>query len=359
MHGRPWLDFPDGAQSRHAPFYAGPECCPRKRQNSPGFPRCFGNLNKVVRSVLLLGITLGALSDARATEGALGRPVTGMSVLPDAGIVPPEPVTILSLQQIYIDGSISGGRQVPIAGKTSLGIDGEVAFTLATVLRSWGSVGAWSFASGITLPYVWTEVTGSLSVGPVSRSTDDRASNLFDMYFTPIVAGYHFSKTDHLALSFNFWAPTGQYNPNALANPSLNNWTFVPQAAYTKLVPQYNLEFDVTLGLQFYTRNNATDYQNAPLLTLDAMGLKKFSNGVGVGLVMGTVQQLGRDSGPTADRLNGFVGHDFSLGPIVTYDTKLNGKHPLSASLRWVPTIVSTNRLKSTASFQATATLAF
>ncbi|WP_321951050.1 SphA family protein [Paraburkholderia bannensis] len=296
---------------------------------------------------------------ATATEGALGRPVAGMSVLSGVGIVPPDPLTIVSLQQIYIDGSVSGSRSVPLAGKTSLGAEGQLALTLATIEHVWGGIGGWDFASAYTLPYTWEEVTGTFSAGSATRSTTDRVSNLFDMYFTPIVAGYHLSKTDHIAFSFNFWAPTGQYDPHALANASLNNWTFVPQVAYTKLVPQYNLEFDAVLGLQFYTRNSATDYQNAPLLTLDVMALKRFANGVGVGLVMGTVQQLGNDSGPTADKLDGFVGRDFAMGPIITYDTKIGGKHPLSASLRWVPTIASSNRLKSTASFQATAMIAF
>lgn len=310
------------------------------------------------RALFVTGVLCLFAAQANATEGALGRPVAGMSVLSGSGIVPPEPMFIFNLQQIYIDGSISSNRTVPIAGKASLGIDAPVAFTLATLLRVWGNVGGWDFASGVTLPYVWTEVTGSFAVGPFTRSTSDRASNLFDMYFTPIEVGYHFSQTDHIALSFNFWAPTGHYDANDLANPSLNNWTFVPQVAYTKIVPQYGLQFDMVMGLEFYTRNHATDYQNAPLFTLDVMGVKKFSNGLGVGLVMGTVQQLGNDTGPTADALNGFVGHDFSLGPIVTYDTKIGGK-PLSASLRWVPSISSTNRLKSTESLQATATVAF
>lgn len=302
---------------------------------------------------------VGWLGSAHATEGALGRPVAGMSVLSGIGIVPPEPMTIVSLEQIYLDGSISGDRQVPIAGKASLGVDAQVAFTLASILRVWGGVAGWDFASGITVPYVWTEATASFNAGRLATSSSDRASNLFDLYFTPIVAGYHFSQTAHIAFSFNIWAPTGHYDPNALANPSLNNWTFVPQVAFTQFVPKYGLEFDIVGGLQFYTKNTATDYQNAPLFTLDAMALKKFSNGVGVGLVMGTVQQLGNDSGPVADKLDGFRGHDFAMGPIVTYDTKINGKHPLSASLRWVPSIVSVNRLKSTASVMAAATLAF
>ena len=78
----------------------------------------------------------------QATEGALERPVAGMSVLSDLrsdlGIVPPEPMTIVSLQQIYIDGSISASRGVPNTGKTSLGVDGQIAFTLATIERAWG-----------------------------------------------------------------------------------------------------------------------------------------------------------------------------------------------------------------------------
>ncbi|BAN27373.1 putative uncharacterized protein (plasmid) [Caballeronia insecticola] len=298
-------------------------------------------------------------NNAQATEGALGRPVAGTSVLSGVGIVPDELVWIASLQTVYLDGSISSGREVPVAGQRSLGLNGELSLTLASLLKVWGKYGGWDFASGITLPYVWEKVTGNFAVGQFNRSASDRTSNLYDMLFTPIEAGYHFSATDHIALSFNIWAPTGHYEANALANPSLNNWTFVPQIAYTKIVPKYGLEFDAVMGFQFYTRNTATNYQNAPLFTLDVLGLKKFANGVGVGVVMGTVQQLGNDSGPTADRLNGFVGHDFTVGPILTYDTKLDGKRPLSASVRWVPSVVSVNRLKSTRTFMATATLVF
>ncbi|WP_322058160.1 transporter [Paraburkholderia sp. J63] len=307
----------------------------------------------------LVAIGVGSAPASHATEGALGRPVAGTSVLTGVGEVPPAGIYVVNLEEIYLDGSISGSREVPIGGKASTGIDAQVSLTLASIIRGWGSIGGWSFASGITVPYIWTEVTGTTGIGRLSSSTSDRASNIYDLYFTPVEAGYSFSQNSHLALSFNFWAPTGQYNANDLANASLNTWTFVPQVAYTQLVPSYGLEFDVVAALQFYTRNNATNYQNGPLFTLDAMGLKRFANGVGIGVVMGTVQQLANDTGPLADRLNGFRGHDFTLGPIITYDTKIGGKAPFSASLRWVPTIASTNRLKGTTSVMATATLAF
>jgi len=297
---------------------------------------------------------------AAATEGALGRPVAGTSVTPNAGIVPPEPIWAVNFAEIYMDGSIGGGRQVPIAGQVSLGIEGEAAFTLATLLKVWDTgPGAWNFASSITLPYIWERVTASL-VGPRAEAGQQQTvSDLFDLYFTPIVAGYHFSKTEHVALSFNVWAPTGNYDPSLLANSGLNNWTFVPQVAYTKLWPEHGVEFDAVAGVQFYTRNTATDYQNAPLFTLDLMALKRFDNGASVGLIVGTVQQIGHDTGPTADKLNGFVGRDWSVGPILTYDTKIDGKLPLSLSLRWVPTVSSANRLHSTATVMGSATLIF
>lgn len=74
------------------------------------------------------------------------------------------------------------------------------------------------------------------------------------------------------------------------------------------------------------------------------------------GVAVETVQQLGKDSGPTADKLNGFVGYDWTIGPILSYDTKLAGKAPLSFSL---PTIASNNRLNSTSTAMGTVTLLF
>ncbi len=329
-------------------------------------PRLFQRISPKSTSLRRPAIVLGAATlmvaaaPAEATEGALGRPMSGTAVQSGIGVVLPEPIWIANVSQIYFNGNVGGDRQVPVAGKTSLGLDGQIALTLATLMKTWETgTGAWNFASSFTLPYMWTNVKASLGAGSHSATTSQRASNLFDISFAPIIAGYHFSQNDHIAFSLNIWAPTGRYDANSLANTGLNNWTFIPQVAYTKYVPSYGLEFNVVAGLQFYTRNNATGYQNAPLFTLDVMGVKKFSNGVGVGLVVGTTQQLGSDSGVTADRLGGFRGQDVALGPIVTYDTKIDGKLPLSFSARWVPTIASTNRFKSTQTFMATGTLIF
>ncbi|HEX7912317.1 MAG TPA: transporter [Paraburkholderia sp.] len=315
---------------------------------------------KRVFGAAALVVTLGLPLAAHATEGALGRPISGTGVQPDGGVVPPEPNWYVNLGEIYFDGSINSSHTVPVGGKTTLGLEGQISFTLATLLHVWDTgPGPWNFASSVTLPYAWERATASLAIGNRVGGVAQDASGLFDLTFTPLIAGYHFSKTEHIAFSLNIWAPTGKYDTGNIANVSLNNWTFIPTVAYTRILPSLGIEFDASAGVQFYTRNAATDYQNAPLFTLDLMALKRFSNGLGAGLIVGTVQQIGNDSGPTADKLNGFRGHDVTVGPIVTYDTKIAGKTPLSMSLRWVPTVASKNRLSSTATVMATATIAF
>lgn len=298
--------------------------------------------------------------NVNAAEGALGRPISGTLVTPNAGVVPPEPVWITNVGQSWFDGSISNSHQVPVAGQTSVGLDAKFALTLATLVKVWDTgPGAWNFASGATVSYVWTDVTATLGAPGARASLNQSASDLFDLYVTPIVAGYHFSRDEHVALSFNIWAPTGSYDATRIANASLNTWTFIPQVAYTWLWPESGWEFDAVGTLQFYTRNKDTDYQNAPLFTLDLLALKRFANGFSAGLIVGTVQQLGKDSGPTADKLGGFVGYDWTIGPILTYDTRLAEQAPLSFSLRWVPTIASRNRLSSPSTVLGTITLVF
>lgn len=302
-------------------------------------------------SALIVASLLLFASRTHATEGGLGRTISGTIITESAGIVSPEPMWAVNFSSIYQDASIGGGRPVPIADFLSLGIHSDLSLTMATLLRGWGAGGGpWDFATSFSIPYDWNKITAGLSTPERALfSETQQASNLFDLYFVPITAGYHFSKTDHLALSVEIWANSGDYDKTRLANPSLNNWTFIPTAAYTKLLPQYGLEFDTNASLQFYTKNQATDYQNAPIFALDLLLLKKFPSGLGIGIISGYTQQIGDDTGPTASKLHGFLGHDITVGPYLSYGTKIGGLMPLSLSLRWVPTVNSENRVNGDA----------
>ena len=88
-------------------------------------------------AALAVAACLGA-GGAHATEGALGRPISGTGVLPNAGIVPPEPIMAVNLGEIYLDGSISGTRQVPVGNKLTLGLDDKISFTLAGTVQQLG-----------------------------------------------------------------------------------------------------------------------------------------------------------------------------------------------------------------------------
>src|SRR5437588_10499406 len=68
--------------------------------------------------LILAGLTILTFTSTRAfaVEGGLGRPISGMSIAPFAGVVPPEPGLAVLTGDTYYEGSIGGGRTVPIAG---------------------------------------------------------------------------------------------------------------------------------------------------------------------------------------------------------------------------------------------------
>jgi len=70
-------------------------------------------------------------------------------------------------------------------------------------------------------------------------------------------------------------------------------------------------------------------------LDLEGLVIKRFKNGFGIGFVESWIQQVTDDQGNLADRLNGFVGRSFGIGPIVTYSTKV-GKSHLDFNVRWI-----------------------
>jgi hypothetical protein len=305
-------------------------------------------------------VTLGVLSSASITfavEGGLGRPISGAAINEYAGLVPPEPGLALAIGEAYYDGSISG--PVPIGNfNLNLGIDTQASFTPVTALYIWPTdCKQWNFASGISFPFAYVATQARVTLGPFTRTIEDSTWGLFDIAVTPIIASYHMTQADHIALSFTFWAPTGRYDPNRLVALSLNNWTFIPGVAYTKIFPKEEIELTGIWQLQFYTENPATHYQNGILSDLELMGVKRFKNRFGVGGIFSFIDQFSDDSGTTADRFNGFSGHAFGLGPIITYSTKV-GKSHLDLNARFIAEFENEKRIEGNL-FQFGASLKF
>lgn len=288
--------------------------------------------------------TLGVSLTAGATEGGVGRPITGMQIAPYAGIVPPTSDWIISLNAIYYEGSVSASKTLPIAGKVTQGLDYSISYTLINAVKTWGvTAGGWNFATSFGVPLQYTDVSSFHGVLP-----NDHGTQFADVFFTPVVAGYHLTKLDHVALSVQIYAPTGAYNANRLANAGQNTWTFTPTIAYTHLFPAENIEFSLNYGLEFYTPNGATQYHNAPVSVLDVLALKRFAGGWGGGIIGGYIQQVGNDTGGIAQLTGGTQGHSVGIGPMVTWNGKIN-KTPVGATLRWVNEFNVSNRPKGNA----------
>jgi len=292
-------------------------------------------INPILLGALVLTLCVSFAPRALAVEGGLGRPISGMQIAPYAGVIPPEPGFAVATGETYYAGSIGGSRNVPIAGLLVANVDVKASFTPISLLYIWPTpTKAWNFASAVGFPLAWVECDASFSLGRFAVRKKDSIFGLYDLVFTPIVASHHFSETDHLAFNFTFWAPTGSYETGKLANLSLNNWTFIPGVAYTKVIPEGNIELTGIWNLYFYTENPATHYESGIQSDLEGLAIKRFKNGFGIGFVEGWIQQITDDGGAPAV-LDGFVGRAFGIGPIVTYSTKI-GKSHLDFNLRWI-----------------------
>jgi hypothetical protein len=308
--------------------------------------------------ILVVLIFVSFAPSAFAVEGGLGRPISGMQIAPYAGLVPPEPGLALVTGETYFDGSIGGGLSVPIAGLLVANVDMKAAFTPIGLLYIWPTPGkTWNFASVVNFPLVWLEVEANLSLGPFSVREKDSTFGLYDLAFTPIIASHHFSETDHLAFDFTFWAPTGDFKAGRLVNLSTNSWTFIPGVAYTKIIPQGNIELTGIWDMEFDTGDPATNYDNGIISDLEGLVIKRFKNGFGIGFVESWIQQITDDGGSAPAVLRGFRGRAFGIGPIVTYSTKI-GKSHLDFNARWIHDFDVSKRVAGEG-FNFTASLKF
>jgi hypothetical protein len=311
-----------------------------------------------IYAAIILAFALSFSAPALAVEGGMARPISGMQIAPFAGVIPPEPGFAVAVSEIYYSGSIGGAANVAIAGLLVANVDVKASFTPITLLYIWPTpTKAWNFASAVGFPLAWLECQARLSLGPFTVQKKDSIFGLYDMVFTPVIASHHFSETDHLAFSFTFWAPTGSYETDRLSNLGLNNWSFIPGVAYTKIFPKANIELTGIWDMYLYTENPATHYRSGIQSDLEGLAIKRFKNSLGIGFVGSWIQQVTDDEGTLADRLNGFVGRSFGIGPIATYSTKL-GKSQLDFNARWIHDFGVSKAVKGNG-FNFTANLKF
>lgn len=282
-----------------------------------------------------------------ATEGALGRSITGAQITPYVGIIPPDPGLHFSISYINYSGNIGGSREVPIGGLAAVNLRAKVDLYAATFAYIWDTgKGRWNIASMFTMPYIRPDVTAGLVIGQRQGQVKDSASGPFDLYFAPVIASYHVSEVEHWSFGLYVYAPTARYDKGRLANLGMNTWTFTPGVGYTHLFDRGSIELSGLVGVDFSTKNNATDYKNAPVAHLDLLAMKRTPSGWGFGAVFGWIQQTSDDKGPTADRLNGFKGRALGAGPAIDYKKTFSKDSSIDFTLRYVKEFDVKNRVK-------------
>jgi hypothetical protein len=297
---------------------------------------------------LLLACVVGfASTSAVATEGALGRTITGTQITPYVGIIPPTPGLQFSFNFANYSGNIGASKTVPIGGLTALNLHANVDIYSLTGAYIWDTKpGRWNFASMLTLSYINTDVSADLSLGRLNGRATDSSSGMYDLYFAPVIASYHVSEVEHWSFGVYIYAPTADYTKGQLANNGLNIWTFTPAVGYTHLFQKGTLELSALAGVDIYTKNTATDYSNGSVFHLDGLLMKRTASGWGFGAAGGWIEQIDDDTGPTADRLNGFKGRALSLGPAIDFTKSWSKTDKVSITLRYLKEFDVKNRIK-------------
>jgi hypothetical protein len=233
---------------------------------------------------------------------------------------------------VYYDGNMGVKKSTPVTGDLVAGLDYKLSYNLLNGIFIWNTSPKWTLATSVGVPIQNTHLAAYKN----DNKTEDSSTKIGDVVFAPIIANYHINPTTHVLFGVNIFAPTGSYNTDNMSNASLNNWTFVPNMAATKIFPSINTEISTNLGYEIYTKNKDTNYQNGDLLRFDLLGLKRFKSGLGVGGVYGLLYQTTDDDSKYSKQLNGFKGQAQGIGPIISYEKKFANKTSLTTSIRGV-----------------------
>ena len=249
-----------------------------------------------------------------------------------AGIVP-GPGNYIGLDMVTSSGNVEGLSLggLPIRADTDI----DVTFTKFSYTRVLDAT-VWTGTPAINfnLPLILDAKLGFTGVtGPVNGlDIEDTTSGLGDLTITPTV-GWHKGML-HYSVGMSIFAPTGSYDTatvdvpgrtiNAL-NTGKNIWSFQPVFAITHMNTNTGLEFSGAASILFSTRNDATDYQNAPALNLEATVMQHLPSGWAFGMSGYAYQQLDDDSGSGATSTKAALGanslkaHVYGIGPAVTF----------------------------------------
>ncbi|MHC1727241.1 MAG: transporter [Syntrophobacteraceae bacterium] len=295
---------------------------------------------------LVITIAIGfAPSATRAEEAGSGHYMPGATASFIDALPGREAFAYLNAFTFY-NGSAGAGRTLQLGGVIAANIDATVYADTSILLyeTSWKFLGG-QYAAALVIPYVWMEVKGDVQVNKITRSRRDLVDGIGDIEMFPLILGWKHGDLKYDA-RLGIYAPTGEFEKGRLANVGKNFWTFEPGISASYLSSKIGLELSAFAGLDFNTKNDATDYQSGDTFHLDitvAEHLPLFGGFIGVGVNGFHYQQFTGDSGSGA-RLGSFESRTTGIGPVVSYATKICNRD-LVAEVKWLPELDTGKRL--------------
>lgn len=297
-----------------------------------------------------------ATTTVRAEQGASGHYLPGSTAsFIDAFPGKPGGFAVLNYFTFY-DGSVSGGRQLPLGGLLSSDFGATIyADSIAAIYQTPWSVLGGGFAFGAAVPYVWLEVEGQAQrigpggvPGPVFDARSS-ANGIGDMTIIPFMLGWTNILPDlKVDARLSIYAPTGEYEAGAPDNIGKNYWTFSPGIMASWLSSKIGTEISLYGGMDFNLQNQDIDYTSGTTLHFDmtvAQHLPLGKGFIGIGANGFYYQQITGDSGSGAV-LGDFEGQTYGVGPVLSYVQPLHGgKAQLLAEVKWLPELDTDNRM--------------
>jgi hypothetical protein len=266
-----------------------------------------------------------AVSVAQATEGGGSIYAVGNENFTCCALPPPGLYGMVYAQSLSSDKARGNNGQVVTPATF------EVKATALAPRLVWVSphvVAGASFGLHTILPIVKLDVDIAPGVGQ-SRS------GIGDAVFGPFL-GWHHSKNLHSVAALDFFAPTGRYDVNDLANIGRNQWAL--QTVYgVSWIDPAGLNADAKTMYTFNQKNKDTGYQSGQELIVDyALGWG-FGNGFTAGIGGYLYQQTTNDKQDGATVANN-KGRALAVGPSMKYDSGkgwfVTAKYQVDTSVR-------------------------
>ena len=291
---------------------------------------------------------VGVAPSARADEG--GVPFWFSGQYASFAAVPVAPGWSMPVQGYHYSGGTSREKELRRGNVATAGLDTTVSLllaqpTYAPETKLWGGQLALGLGFGWGNNGVDADLAISGLVTEFGRS--DSVTGFTDLY--PVASLAWSEGNDNWMTYVTGDIPTGDYDPDRLANIGIGHAAVDAGGGYTYFDETKGREFSAVLGFTYNFENPDTDYTNGIDTHLDWAASQFLNEHWQVGLVGYAYGQLTGDSSPQAYN-DGLKSSVASIGPQVGYSFTVKGQ-PAYANLRGYWEFAAKNRLEGTAIF--------